>query len=236
MASSPITSWQIDGETMETVTDFIFLGSKITADGECSHEIKRCLPLGRKTMTNLDSTLKNRRYFANKGLSSQSYGFFPSSHVWMWESDHKESWALKNWCFWSVVSKSLRVPWTTGRSNQSILKEISPGTVATWCRKVTHQKRPWCWEILMAGGQWDDRVWDGWMASPTWWTWVWESSKSWWCTGKPGVLQSMGVAKSQTWLSNWTKLNSQDRSSDNSIHRFLDLVIQDRELTIKKWP
>ena len=83
MASSPITSWQIDGETMETVTDFIFLGSKITADGECSHEIKRCLLLGRKTMTNLDSTLKNRRYFANKGLSSQSYGFFPSSHVWM---------------------------------------------------------------------------------------------------------------------------------------------------------
>ena len=76
MASGPITSWHIDGETMETVTDFIFLGSKITADGECSHEIKRCLPLGRKTMTNLDSTLKNRRYFANKDLSSQSYGFF----------------------------------------------------------------------------------------------------------------------------------------------------------------
>ena len=76
MASGPITSWHIDGETMETVTDFIFLGSKLTADGECSHEIKRCLPLGRKTMTNLDSTLKNRRYFANKDLSSQSYGFF----------------------------------------------------------------------------------------------------------------------------------------------------------------
>ena len=82
MASGPITSWQIDAETMETVTDFIFLGSKITADGDCSHEIKRCLLLGRKAMTNLDSILKQRHYFANKGLSSQNYGFF-SSRVWM---------------------------------------------------------------------------------------------------------------------------------------------------------
>ena len=82
MASSPITSWQIDGETMERVTDFIFEGSKITADGDCSHEIKRCLLLGRKAMTNLDSILKSRHYFADKVLSSQSYGF-PISHVWM---------------------------------------------------------------------------------------------------------------------------------------------------------
>ena len=82
MASSPITSWQIDGETMETVTDFIFLGSTITADGDCSHEIKRGLLLGRKVMTNLDSILKNRYYFANKGLSSQGYDF-SSSNVWM---------------------------------------------------------------------------------------------------------------------------------------------------------
>ena len=80
MASGPITSWQIDGETMETVTEFIFLGSKITADGDCSHEIKRCLLLGRKVMTNLDSILKNRHYLANKGLSSQGYGF-SSGHV-----------------------------------------------------------------------------------------------------------------------------------------------------------
>ena len=83
MASGPITSWQIDGETVEKVTDFIFLGSKITADGECSHEIKRRLLLGRKVMTNLDSILKKQRhYFANKGPSSQSYGF-SSSHLWM---------------------------------------------------------------------------------------------------------------------------------------------------------
>ena len=82
MASSPITSCQIDGETVETVGNFIFLGSKITADGDCSHEIKRHLLLGRKVMTNLDSILKNQRhYFANKGLSSQGYGF-SSGHVW----------------------------------------------------------------------------------------------------------------------------------------------------------
>ena len=100
--SSPITSRQIDGETMERVTDFICLGSKITADGDCSHVIKRCLLLGRKAMTNLDCILKSRDYFANKSPSCQRCGF-SSSHVWMWELDHKESWELKNWCFWIVV-------------------------------------------------------------------------------------------------------------------------------------
>ena len=103
MVSSPITSWQIDGEKMETVTDFIFLGSKITADDDCSHEIKRHSLLGRKAMTNLDSILKSRdHHFADKGPYSQSYGF-SSSHAQMWELDHKESWAPKNWCFWTVV-------------------------------------------------------------------------------------------------------------------------------------
>ena len=83
IASGPITSWQIDGETMETVTDLIFLGSKITADDDCSHEIKRCLLLGRKVMTNLDSIIKKQKhYYANKGPASQSYGF-SSNHVWM---------------------------------------------------------------------------------------------------------------------------------------------------------
>ena len=95
-ACGPINSWQIEGKTMETVTDFIFLGSKITADGDCSHEIKRCLLLGRKVMTNLDSIFKSieRYYFANKGPSSPHYSF-SSNHVQMWELDHKESWALK---------------------------------------------------------------------------------------------------------------------------------------------
>ena len=102
MASSLIASWQIDGKTMETVTDFIFLGSKITADGECSHEIKKHLLFGRKAMINLDCILKSRDIALLTKVSSQSYGF-SSSHVWMWELDYKESWALKNWCIWTVV-------------------------------------------------------------------------------------------------------------------------------------
>ena len=98
MASGPITSWKIDGETVETVTDFILEGSKITADGDCSHEIKRCLLLGRKVMTNLDSILKSKDTTLPTKVCCQSSGF-SSSHVWMWELDYKESWALKNWCF-----------------------------------------------------------------------------------------------------------------------------------------
>ena len=90
MASALITSWKIDGETVEIVSDFILGGSKITADGDCSHEIQRCLLLGGKVMTNLDSIVKNRHYFANKGPSSQGYGF-SSGHVWMWELDCEES-------------------------------------------------------------------------------------------------------------------------------------------------
>ena len=126
MASVPFTSWKIDGETMKRVTDLIILCSKITADGECSHEIKRHLLLERKIMTNLDSILKNRHYFANKGPFSQSYGF-SSSHVWMWELDYKENWAPKNWCFWMWCWRRLLiVSWTAGRSNKSILKGISP--------------------------------------------------------------------------------------------------------------
>ena len=96
-------------ETMETVTDILFLGSKITADGDCSHEIKTCLFLGRKAMTNLDSILKSRD-IASKGLSSQSYGF-SNSHVWIWELDHEEGWTPKNWCFWTaVLEKTLERP------------------------------------------------------------------------------------------------------------------------------
>ena len=99
MASGPITSWEIDGETVETVSDFILGGSRITADGDWSHEIKRCLLLGRKIMTNLESILKSKDITFP---SSQGYGF-SSGHVWMWELDCEESWALKNWCFWTVV-------------------------------------------------------------------------------------------------------------------------------------
>ena len=102
MASGAVTSWQIEGETVETVTDFIFLGSKITADNDCSHEIKRHLLLGRKAMKPRQHIKKHRHYFANKGPYSQHYGF-SSSRVWMWELEHKEGWALKNRCFQTVV-------------------------------------------------------------------------------------------------------------------------------------
>ena len=112
MGSDPISSWQIDGEKVEIVTDFIFLASKITEDGDCSHEIKRHLLLGRKILT-FKSWLcikKQRHYFANKGLHSQNYSF-SSGHVWMWELDHKEGWAPRNWCFLTVVlEKTLESP------------------------------------------------------------------------------------------------------------------------------
>ena len=166
MASGPITSWQIDGETMETVIDFIFLGSKITADGDCSHEMERCLVFGRKVMTNLDSILKSRD-ITNKGLSSQSYGF-SRSHVWMSELNHKEGWEPKNWCFQTVVlEKTLESP-----LDYKEIKSVNPkgilsihwkdwcwssNTLATWCEEPINWKRPWCWERLKAGGEGDDR-------------------------------------------------------------------------------
>ena len=111
MASGPITSWQIYGETVETLTDFIFLGSNVTADGDYSHEIKRCLLLGRKVMTNPDSIIKSRDItLPTKIHLVKGYGF-SSSHVWMWELECKENWTLKNWCFWTVVlEKTLESP------------------------------------------------------------------------------------------------------------------------------
>ena len=124
MASSPITSWKIEGEKVETVTDFIFLGFKITVDSDCSQEIKRCLLLGRKAITNLESVFKH--CFANKGLESQSYGF-SSSRVQMWNWTTKKAEcrrvdAFELWCW----EKTPKPPWTA-RSNQSDRKEINPG-------------------------------------------------------------------------------------------------------------
>ena len=103
MASGPITSWQIDGET---VSDFILGGSKITADGDLSHEIKTLTPWKESYKQPRQHIQKQRHYFANKDLSSQGYGF-SSGLVWMWELDYKESWALKNWCFWTVVLEKI---------------------------------------------------------------------------------------------------------------------------------
>ena len=224
MASGPITSWQVDGETVETVADLIFLGSQITADGDCSHETKRCLLLGRKVMTNLDSILKSRNITLPTKVHLVKAMVFP---VVMYGC---ESWTIKKVEHWRIDAfelwcwrRLLRVPWTARRSNQSIVKEISP-----WCsleglmlklklqyfghlkwpksgNELTHLKRSWCWERLRAGGEGDDRGWDGWMASLTQWTWVWVDSGSWCWTGRPGMLWFMG---SQRVGHNWaTELN-----------------------------
>jgi len=128
MASGPITSWQIDGETVETVADFIFLGSQITADGDCSHEIKKCLLLGRKVMTNLDSILKSRDITLSTKVCLVKAMVFPVVVYGCesWTVKKAEHWridAFELWC-WKIL---FRVPWAARRSNQSILKEISPG-------------------------------------------------------------------------------------------------------------
>ena len=128
MASGPITSWQTDEETVETVTDFIFLGSKITADGDCSHEIKRCLPLGRKVMTYLDGILKSRDITLPIKVHLVKVMVFPvvmcGYESWtIKKAERRRIGAFELWCW----RRLLRVPWTARRSNQSILKEISPG-------------------------------------------------------------------------------------------------------------
>ena len=127
MASGPITSWQIDGEAMETVTDFLFLGSKITADGDCSHEIKRCLLLGRKAMTNLESVFKTRDITLPTKVHLVKAIVFPivmyGCKGWnIKKAECQRIEAFELWC----LRRLLRVPWTARRSNQSILKEISP--------------------------------------------------------------------------------------------------------------
>ena len=128
MASGPITSWQIDGKTVETVADFIFLGLKITADGDCSHEIKRHLLLGRKVMINLDSILKSRDITLSTKVCLVKAMVFPvvmyGCESWpVKKAEHRRIDAFELWCW----RRLLRVSWTARRSNQSILKEISPG-------------------------------------------------------------------------------------------------------------
>ena len=219
MASGPITSWQIDGETLETVANFIFGGSKITADGDCSHEIKRHLLLGRKVMTNLDSTLKSRDITLPTKVHLVKAMVFPVV-MWMWEWDHKESWVLKNWCFWTVVvEKTLESPLDCKE-----IQPVHPKGDQSWVfigRTVVEAKTPilWppdvkCWLIWKdpdAGKDWgqekkgmteDEMI--GWhhrlnehlgrlrglvMDREPW----------------PDVVH--GVTKSQTWLRDWTELN-----------------------------
>ena len=139
--------------------------------------------------TGIGDFKKHRHYFANKGPSSQSYGF-SSGHVWIWKLDYKESWEPKNWCFWTaVLEKTLESPLdcqeiqpvhSKGNHWKDWCWSSNSNTLATWCEELTHWKRPWCWERLKAGGEGDNRGWDGWIVSPTQGTWVWVSSGSWW--------------------------------------------------------
>ena len=205
MASSPITSWQIDGKIMETASDFIFFGSKITADRDCSHEIKRCLLLGRKAMTNWDSIFKTEMSLCWQCPYSQNY-HLSSSHVWMWELDHREDWEPKNWCLPTVVlEKTLERLLDSKEIKQVNSKDSQPqivigrtdtkaeaATLTTWYEEPTHWKRPWCWERSKARGELGGRRWDGWVASLKQWTWVWANSRRWWRTEKTVVLQSTG--------------------------------------------
>ena len=193
MASGAITSWQIDGETTETVRYFISLGSKITADGNCSHEIKRCLLLGKKSYDQPRPHIKKQRhYFAGRGSSSQSYDF-SSSHVWMWELDYKESWAPKNWCFWTVVlEKTLESPldcketqpvhrkgnqswiFIGGTAAEAEAPIVWPPDAKNWLiGKDPDARNDWS-----RGKRGRQRM-SCWMASPPWQTWVWASSRSW---------------------------------------------------------
>ena len=221
MTSGPITSWQIDRETVETVADFIFLGSEITADGDCSHGIKRCLLLERKVMTKLDSILKSRDITLPTKARLVNAMVFPvvmyGCESWtIKKAEHRRIDAFELWCW----RRLLRVPWTPRRSNQSILKEISPGcSLEGLMLKLKLQyfghlmwRADSFGKTLMLGKiegrrREDNRGWDGWMAPPTQWTWVWVDSRSWWWTGRPGVLRFMGSQKVRhDWVTelNWT--------------------------------
>ena len=190
-----------------SLNNITLYGYKITADGYCSHEIKTQLLFGRKAMTSLDSILKSR------DISLPTKVCLVKALVLPVVMCGCESWIIKKaecqrtdafelWCW----RRLLRIPWTARRSNQFILKEFSPEySLEGLMLKLKLQyfghlmwitdswERPWSWERLRAGGEGDDRGWDGWMESLNQWTWIWGNSKSWWWTGRPGMLQSMGL-------------------------------------------
>ena len=193
---------------METVRDFIFRAPKSLQMVTAATKLRHFL-LGKKAMTNLDSIIKTRDITLPTKVCLNKAMVFP---VVMYGC---ESWTIKKAELWRIDAfelwcwrRLLWVPWTARRSNQSFLKEISPeysledwcwswnsNTLTNWYKEPTHWKRPWCWERLKAGGEGDDRGWDGWMATQMQRTWVWASSRSWWWTGQPGVLKSMGLQR-----------------------------------------
>ena len=184
------------GKQWKQCQTLLFWGSKITADGDCSHEIKRCLLLGRKVMTSLDSILKSRDItLPTKVRLSRLW--FTSSHVWMLELDYIESWVLKNWCFWTLMEKTLESPLD--------FKEI----------QTVHSEGDQPWDLF---GRNDARaetpvLWlphvKSWLIGRLWWTWVSVNSGSWWWTGRPGMLRFMGSQRVEhDWASelNWTDI------------------------------
>ena len=166
---------------------------------------------------------RHRHYFTKKGASSQGYGF-SSSHVWMWELDYKGNWALKNWCFWTVVLENIlespldceEIQPVHPKGDQSWIfigrTDAEAETPVLWppdAKSWLIWKKPWCWERLKVGGEGDNRGWDGWMASPIQWTWIWVNSGSWWWTGSLACCSPWGRKESDKneWL-NWTENSS----------------------------
>ena len=253
MISGSITSWQIDGETVETVADFNFLGSKITADGK----IKRRLLLGRKVMINLDSMLKSRDSTLPTKVHLVKAMVFPvvmygCESCTIRKSEHRRIDAFELW-HWKRV---LRVSWTARKSNQSILKEISPECsleglmlklkvqyFGHLIRNIDSLERPWCWERLKTGGERDARGWDGWMASSSQWTWVCVNSGSGDGQGGLACCHPWGCKESDM-TSIWTELNWTDRCmkvkecesrsvrSDSLRPRIIHIILQAR---IREW-
>ena len=213
MVSSPITSWQIEGEKVVAGIDFIFSGSKITIDGDWSLEVKRLLLFGKKDDKPRQCTKKHNITLLTKVCIVKSM-VFP---VVMWVLDHEEGWAPKNGCFWTVGLEKMferpldckEITSVKPKGNQHWLfierfdTEAEPSILWPLDAKSLLVEKDWYWEKLKAKEEGDDREWDGWMASSTQWTWVWANSGRWWRTEKPSELHSPWVTKSWTRLCYW---------------------------------